>query len=64
MATAQLSGWILYFTDGKKYTTEVFGEWTPIWYHHKDRGSKVYEKFCKYKINGIDGYGLAEFHYR
>ncbi|XP_071158231.1 rifampicin phosphotransferase-like [Mytilus edulis] len=53
-----------FYANGKKYTTEVFGEWTPIWYHHKDRGSKVYEKFCKYKINGIDGYGLAEFHYR
>ncbi|CAC5406724.1 unnamed protein product [Mytilus coruscus] len=53
-----------FYANGKKYTTEVFGEWTPIWYHHEDRGSKVYEKFCRCKINGINGYGLVEFHYR
>jgi hypothetical protein len=55
---------IHFLQGGKKYNTEVSGEWTPIWYHHDDRGSKVFEKFCKYNINGIHGYGLVEFHYR
>lgn len=61
-----LSDLLMHFLQkgGKKYNTEMSGEWTPIWYHHDDRGSKVFEKFCKYKINGIDGYGLVEFHYR
>lgn len=53
-----------FYAGGKKYNTVVEGDWTPTWYHHDDRGSKVYEKFCNYKVNGVSGFGLVEFHYR
>ncbi|KAK3108445.1 hypothetical protein FSP39_008087, partial [Pinctada imbricata] len=53
------------FKAGKKnYHVEVEGETTPIWYHHDDRGSKIYEIFSRYKVNGRKAYGITEFHYR
>ncbi|XP_033762375.1 uncharacterized phosphotransferase YvkC-like [Pecten maximus] len=53
-----------FIAGGDTFHVEVKGETTPIWYHCQDRGSKIFEKFCQYKVNGKKGYGLVEFHYR
>ncbi|KAL3832030.1 hypothetical protein ACJMK2_023710, partial [Sinanodonta woodiana] len=49
---------------GEQFHVEVEGGSTPVLYHHTDRGSKIFEKFCKYKVNGKKAMGLVEFHYR
>lgn len=53
-----------FIAGGDAFHVEVKGETTPIFYHCEDRGSKIFEKFCQYKVNGKKGYGLVEFHYR
>ncbi|XP_060065113.1 putative phosphoenolpyruvate synthase [Ylistrum balloti] len=53
-----------FVAGGDTFHVEVKGETTPIWYHCEDRGSKIFEKFCQFKVNGKKGYGLVEFHYR
>ncbi|KAL5006743.1 hypothetical protein ScPMuIL_015549 [Solemya velum] len=52
-----------FIAGGKKYSVSVSVETTAILYHGEDRGSKVYEKFCQYVINGVEGFGFVEFHY-
>ncbi|KAK3592024.1 hypothetical protein CHS0354_031535 [Potamilus streckersoni] len=49
---------------GEQFHVEVEGGSTPVLYHHADRGSKIFERFCKYKVNGEKAIGLVEFHYR
>ena len=39
-------------------------EKTSVLYHHEDRGSKVIEFFCKFKVNGHNGRGLGDFCFR
>ncbi|OWF55492.1 phosphoenolpyruvate synthase [Mizuhopecten yessoensis] len=53
-----------FVAGGDTFHVEVKGETTPVWFHCQDRGSKIFEKFCQYKVNGKKGYGLVEFHYR
>lgn len=53
------------FKAGKlKFNVEVNGEVTPEFYHHEDRGSHIYEKCCRFVVNGQPAYGITEFHYR
>ncbi|XP_056007793.1 uncharacterized protein LOC125666697 isoform X2 [Ostrea edulis] len=49
---------------GLKFCVDVRGEVTPEWYHHEDRGSRIYEMCCRFVVNGKPAYGITEFHYR
>ncbi|XP_061179945.1 uncharacterized phosphotransferase YvkC-like isoform X2 [Saccostrea echinata] len=49
---------------GMTFCVDVKGEVTPEWYHHEDRGSRIYEKCCRYVVNGKPAYGITEFQYR
>ncbi|CAH0555739.1 unnamed protein product [Brassicogethes aeneus] len=49
---------------GKKYTVQVNVVDCPYFYLSKDWESKVVERLCKFKVNGVEGWGAAEWQYR
>lgn len=56
---------VIFFVTGEmKFNVEVKGKVTTEFYHHEDRGSHIYEKCCRFIVNGRPAYGITEFHNR
>ncbi|KAK6170139.1 hypothetical protein SNE40_018606 [Patella caerulea] len=49
---------------GKQYHLQINVLHCPIFYMGEDWDVKIYERFCRYKLNGINGWGISEWEYR
>jgi len=50
--------------DGKTYHVRVDSHTVFRYYMHEDWRSVVFEQVSTYDVNGVKGYGIAEFLYR
>ncbi|KAJ8920051.1 hypothetical protein NQ315_011704 [Exocentrus adspersus] len=49
---------------GKTYTVKVNVVDSPHFYISKDWEAKVFERLCRFEVNGVQGWGAAEWQYR
>ena len=50
--------------DGQEYVLELSVLQRTEVYYGNDWESRIVERMCRYKLNGVDGWGFSEFQYR
>ncbi|KAK3089151.1 hypothetical protein FSP39_001292 [Pinctada imbricata] len=49
---------------GKSYNMKCKVEDMGVFYIGEGRDAKIYERFCRYEVNGVPGWGISEWDYR
>jgi len=53
-----------WFSDGKKYCCQVKVLLSPEFYIGDEWEARVVERMAKFTVNGVPGWGIAEWMYR
>lgn len=59
-----MTTFLFIFADRKKYDVTVRARHKPEFYIGEEAESRIVEEFCDYTVNGVRGWGAAEWQYR